>query len=129
MAWISSCLGSECALTLYCKSGFTGILLQNWLAAFSFLFRVLSDCIVCCSICISYLCSVLAAWQSGRGFLWSMAEFSLCEFFSAQCSHLNYTCVQLRLCSCLKMAAKPIWSCLGSKYASEEACHMHQDLR
>lgn len=66
MAWISSCLGSECALTLYCKSGFPGILLQNWLAAFSFLFRVLSGCIVCCSICISYLCSVscsLTKWE------------------------------------------------------------------
>lgn len=50
-----------------------------------------------------------ASWQSGSGFLWYIAEFSLCEFLSAHCSHLNYTLVQLRQCSCLKMAASLVF--------------------
>lgn len=50
-----------------------------------------------------------AGWQSGRGFVWYIAEFSLCEFLSAHCSHLNYTLVQLRQCSCLKMAANLVF--------------------
>jgi hypothetical protein len=74
-----SCLGSGCAQSLYCKSGFTSILLQNWLAAFYFLLICfLSSCIVCCSICISCcLCSVSCRLTKWEGLFWYMAEFSL----------------------------------------------------
>lgn len=94
--------------SLYCKSGFTGIMLQNWLAAFSF-FCVLSSCIVCCSVCISCcLCSVSCRLTKWEG-LCLIHSWVFTEFWSVHCSHLNYTLVQLRQCSCLKMAANIVF--------------------
>lgn len=58
-----------------------------------FFFCVFSGCIVCCSICISYLFSFLQADKVGGAFFDTWLSFH-CEFLSAPCSHLNYTVVQ-----------------------------------
>lgn len=67
---------------------------------------VLRGCIVCCSLCIS--CCLNAYSVSCRLTKWEVLclihcwFFTVCLFWSAHCSHLNYISVQLRQCSVSK---------------------------
>lgn len=85
---------------------FTGIMLQNWLAAPQFPVSWVAALFVAVyALAVVCWLQFPADWQKGRGCACYRADFAQGEFWSAHCSHLNYTWVQLRQCSCLKMAA------------------------
>lgn len=93
-----------------------------------FFFCVFSGCIVCCSICISYLCSVscrLTKWE-GLSLIHGWV-FTVSSWVHGAAILITLLCNETAAVS--KWLLPPLWGCPGSRRASEKTCPILQDLR